>query len=228
MSKRGWVYAIPLMMVACQKSPSPFENEPQPEYQQPGQPGTDGGPGTYGPGTEGQPGTDGQMGEREGQFGQQGRGGRNLANAPQAVQNFHQYVQQLRSASTVEYTDLSQALRNLSDAFQALPADNAKVADAVSRIDSYADRIEAAGATSNMHTRWAQRALMEGVDALEAYEKDQGLTDTEGIEGLRSQLEQINPEQPFTQQKDAFVNAMDRISGMLVQVSSPRQEPGTR
>lgn len=294
MSKSTWILAIPLVLVACQKSPGAYqgsEPEPYPEqgeggtdgretqpdasgpegsepgrpYEQgtdvnePGQPyeqGTDGSelgqpyegapgiePAT--PGTEpAMPGTDGEMGRAgtEGQpgqpgapgtdgFGQPGRPelGADRAAVPPAINEFQQYVSQLRGASDMQYTDVSQALRQLAGAFRTLPDASPGIIDQVTKVESYADRIEAAGATSNMQARWAKRALTESADALEMYQKEQNLTGMDDrVQALRGQLDQINEDQPFAGQKDAFVNALSQLSDTLVHYSAPRRQPGTQ
>ena len=240
--KKGWITLIPLVLAACQKSPGAYERGVDEQGAPSGgaeQGGADGSSGTEQPD---QPGTDGREG-MQGQMpggdmgGQQPGGtdgvGQRPATDPQgmsaAVQTLQQDVQQLRSAAQLQHTDLAKALRDFSAALQSLPQAGTTLSDAVSRIGSYADRIEAAGATSNMQSRWAQRALNEGLDALGAYQKERNLTDmADRLEGIKGQVGQINPEQPFAQQKDAFVNALEQISGVLVDVSAPPTEPGTR
>ena len=135
----------------------------------------------------------------------------------------------MRSAAELQHTDLAKTLRDLSAALQDLPESGATLTDAVSRIGSYADRIEAAGATSNMQVRWAQRALSEGVDALATYQTARGLTGmTERVEGLRTQVAQLNPDQPLAQQREAFVSAFEQLSGVLTDAATPTLAPGTR
>ncbi len=212
MSKK-WVYAIPLVLLACQKSPGPFEGMARDD-----QSGTDG----Y---TEqgDQRGTDG--------FEQRPTADQRMIrpDVPQAVENLRQYVDELRGTDEIQYTDLSTALRTLSAAFQTLPGAGPGISDAVSRIDSYADRIEAAGATSDMHTRWVKRAMGESVDALEKYQEERGFTGmTDRIQGLRDQIDEINVDKPFSQQKNAFVAALSQVSDELVEVSAPRRQQGTQ
>lgn len=211
---KSWICAIPLVLVACQKSGGPFE----------GLEGTDG----YEQG-----GTNGYQQEGTDGFGQEDRPTADQRmirpDVPKAVENLRQNVDALRGADDIQYTELAKTLRDLSAAFQTLPGAGPSVTDAVSRIESYADRVEAAGATSDMHARWASRALAESVDALASYQEERGFTGmTDQIDDLRDQVDNINVQQPFSQQKDAFVNALEKVSDVLVEVSAPRQQQGTQ
>ncbi|MES2641621.1 MAG: hypothetical protein V4850_19170 [Myxococcota bacterium] len=221
-AKSLWILAIPLVLAACQKSPEAYEGyggaPPEADDQQ-GTNGEMGPPGTDG---FGQQGTDG--------FGQQGRPdvGASRPGVPPAVNELQQYVAQLRGAGDMQYTDIAQALRNVAAAYRALPNASPSFTDQVTKIESYADRIEAAGATSDMQARWVKRALTESVDALDQYGKEQNLTGMdERTRNVREQVDQLVEDQPFTAQKDVFVNALSQLSDTLVQYSVPRQQPGT-
>lgn len=212
MWKMGWICGIPLAVVvsACQKSDEPFQGQPpdqgyeQPE-QQPDQPYQ--APG-YGEGTNGAAGTD-QVG---------------ATDLPAPIRDLKQNIEKMRMAADMQHTDLVQALRSLANAYGALPMAGTPLTDAVSRIQSYADRIEASGATSNMHSRWAKRALKEGIDALNAYQKEQGYAGMEErMTMMTEQLDQISDDKPFMQQKEAFTNSFGQIADVLTEMSRPQQ-----
>lgn len=208
MSKHRWILAIPLVLVACQKSPDAYQPAPSDRYP-----------------TE-------ERSDPEG-FAERGLPTPDIAGRrtglPPAIQNLQQHVSQLRGATDMQYTDVALALRTLSAAFRALPNGSPAITDEVTKIESYADRIEAAGATSNMQARWARRALTESVDALELYEREQGLTGmADRFDLLQAQIGRIDEDQPLTAQKNTFVGALDQIADVLVEFSAPRQQPGTQ
>ncbi len=233
MLRMGWMLPLVVLGVGCQKSPGIFEEQPnQPPVQQPTQQPD------YGPGgmQQGQPGaggmgTDGMQGQEPGGEGMQPGTLGQRGQEPVWSQPLRNNVQNMRTAETFRHTDLVKSIRDLTNALQSLPDAGAGLQDAVSRINSYADRIEAAGAESNMQARWAKRAFNEAVVALDDYQKDQNLTGmSDRIANLRSQVEMIQDDQAFMEQRANFANVYEQITDTLIVASMPMEAPerGTR
>ncbi|MFN7144898.1 MAG: hypothetical protein ACK4YP_14070 [Myxococcota bacterium] len=240
----GWMIPMVVLAAACQKSPGLFDNAPADTTDQGLEQGSQGSEdGAYGdqqtspygtdqgttgaPGTQGNEGMQGGMqGDQTGQMGQTGQYGQyGQGEVPQQIQTLQENVQEIRTSQNFQHTDLVQSLRDLSDAFAVLPNADTNVTDAVSRINSYADRIEAAGATSNMHGRWAKRALTEAVNALDTYAKAQNNTNfDQTVQTLTSQIDVIQDDVPFNQQQIAFADSYEQVSNALVQVMRPQEQ----
>jgi hypothetical protein len=209
------------LAAGCQKSPGLFEGEPAQE-------GTNGRdePGGQAPGgSDPYGGTNGYGG---GGHDPGAMGGMHGSDAP--VQKLKQDVQQLRQGESFAHTDLVNAIRDLGSALRALPSGDTKLQDAASRVDGFADRIEAVGSAGNTHGKWAKQALGEAVKAIDDWQKAQGSTAlADRIEPITQMVDAIPGDGSFMQNKMAFVNAYEQIADAIGVAWQAGQQPdGTR
>ncbi len=148
------------------------------------------------------------------------------ADLQEALGTLRESVDGFRASSDPEHAELVDALRNLADALDLAPGARPSE-DRLDQIRTYANRIEKSAADSPQHGEWAKAALEQGVEALTSMARADERT-LPGVDQLQARIDRLDAGRPLNEQRDAYADALQEMTGLIRHLARPEPVRGTR